>query len=112
MASDIEFVYEEWAKTSKAKAVIHHVGDPDDLILNTARMRDAKHMQSLQVPIQPPDMNLAILEGAAREIRTRSDVTSGASLSNTTARGSRGRSTRGRQINKSLQQHIQSVLRA
>ncbi|KAG2126565.1 uncharacterized protein EDB93DRAFT_1257476 [Suillus bovinus] len=63
LASDIEFVYEEWTKTSKAKVAIHHIGDPDDLVLNTAHMRDAKHMQGLWVPIQPPDMNLAILEG-------------------------------------------------
>ncbi|KAG2126284.1 hypothetical protein DEU56DRAFT_743067 [Suillus clintonianus] len=81
--SDIEFVYEERAKTSKAKAVIRHIGDPDDLVLNTARMRDAKHMQGLRVPVQPPDMNLAILEGAAREIRTRNNTTSGASVTST-----------------------------
>jgi len=116
--SDIEFIYEERAKTSKAKVVIRHNGDPDDLILNTARMHDAKHMQSLRVPIQPPDMNLAILEGAAREIRTRSNnITTGPEASASSSKsvcGLHGRSTRGRQVNTSLQQHsqIQSVLRA
>ncbi|KAG1847728.1 hypothetical protein F4604DRAFT_1500236, partial [Suillus subluteus] len=44
-ASNVEFIYEEQAKTSKAKTVICHVGDPDDLILNTAQMHNAKHMQ-------------------------------------------------------------------
>jgi hypothetical protein len=114
-ASDIEFIYEEREKTSKTKAAIHHNGDPDDFILNTARMRDAKHMQGLRVQIQPPDMNLAILEGAAREIRTRNDATGGTSSSTRSAGGlQHGRGTRGRQINtmRSLQQHsqIQSVL--
>jgi hypothetical protein len=72
-------------KSSKARTVIRHVGDPDDLILNTAWMHDAKHMQGLRVPVQPLDMNLAILEGAAREIRSRSDTTSGASMTSTAA---------------------------
>ncbi|KAG1749271.1 hypothetical protein EDB19DRAFT_1629684 [Suillus lakei] len=108
-ASDVEFVYEERMKSSKAKTVIRHVGDPDDLILNTARMHDAKHMQGLRVPVQPLDMNLAILEGAAREIRSRSDTTSGASMTSSAAQGPRGRGTRGRQVNRSLQQH-QSLL--
>jgi hypothetical protein len=96
-------------KSSKARTVIRHVGDPDDLILNTARMHDAKHMQGLRVPVQPLDMNLVILEGAAREIRSRSDTTSGASMTSTAAQGPRGRGTRGRQVNRSLQQH-RSVL--
>ncbi|KAG1806360.1 uncharacterized protein HD556DRAFT_1428515 [Suillus plorans] len=108
LASDVEFVYEEQAKTSKAKAVIHHIGDPDDLVLNTARMQDAKHMQGLRVPIQPQDMNLAILEGAAREIWTRNDTTGGASTTSIIA-AAHGPRAQGRQVNRSLQQH-QSVL--
>lgn len=73
-------------------------------------MHNAKHMQGLRIPIRQPDMNLAILEGAAREIRTRTnDTTSGAPLTSTSVRGRGGR---GRQVNTSLQQHsqVQSVL--
>ncbi|KAG1784909.1 uncharacterized protein HD556DRAFT_1314704 [Suillus plorans] len=109
LASDVEFVYEERAKTSKAKAVIHHIGDPHDLVLNTARMRDTKHMQGLRVPIQPQDMNLAILEGAAREIRTRNDTTGGASTTSIIA-AAHGPHAKGRQVNRSLQQHRPSLL--
>ncbi|KAG2750188.1 hypothetical protein P692DRAFT_20874686 [Suillus brevipes Sb2] len=111
LASDVEFIYEERLKTSKAKDVIHHIGDPDDLVLNTARMRDAKHMQGLRVPIQPPDMNLAILEGAAKEIRTR-NTTSGASSVTSiiaAAHGPRGRGARGRQVNTRLLRQHRSV---
>jgi len=62
-------------------------------------------------------MNLAILEGAAREIRTRSNTTIGPEASTSSSKSMHrlhGRSTRGRQVNTSLQQHsqIQSVLRA
>ncbi|KAG1833240.1 hypothetical protein DFJ58DRAFT_736126 [Suillus subalutaceus] len=92
-ASDIEFIYEERVKTSKAKTVICHVRDPDDLILNTAWMHNAKHMQGLWVPVQPLDMNLAILEGAAREIRTHNDTTSGASMTSTAAHAPHGQAT-------------------
>ncbi|KAG1784306.1 uncharacterized protein HD556DRAFT_1251521, partial [Suillus plorans] len=104
-ASGTDFIYEERVKTSKTKLAIHHSGDPGDLILNTAQMHNAKHMQGLRIPIRQPDMNLAILEGAAREIRTRTnDTTSGAPLTSTSVRGRGGR---GRQVNTSLQQHSQ-----
>ncbi|KAG2028679.1 hypothetical protein BDR03DRAFT_882924, partial [Suillus americanus] len=106
-ASGTEFIYEERAKTSKTKPVIHHSGDPGDLILNTAQMHDAKHMQGLRIPVRQPDMNLAILEGAAREVRTcTNDTISGASSS------AHGRGVRGRQVNTSLRRHsqVQSVV--
>jgi hypothetical protein len=77
-----EFIYEEHGKTSKTKLVIHHSGDSGDLILNTVQMHDAKHMQGLQIPVQQPDMNFAILEGAAREVWIcTNDTISGASSS-------------------------------
>jgi hypothetical protein len=106
-ASGTEFIYEERAKTSKTKPVIHHSGDPGNLILNTAQMHDAKHMQGLRIPVRQPDMNLAILEGAAREVRTcTNDTISGASSS------AHGRGVRGRQVNTSLRRHsqVQSVV--
>lgn len=69
--SGIEYVYEERQQTEKTKPSVHHIGDANDLVLNTARMRDAKHFHHLRIPTEPLDMDIAIHEGAAGEINLR-----------------------------------------
>lgn len=57
-----------------APVLVH--SDPTDLLLNTARMRDAIHMEKLRFPIDPDLIQLdnAIHEGAAIEIDVRKAV--------------------------------------
>ena len=46
---------------------IVHQGSPDDLVLNTAKMHSAKHIQQLCKTLIPLDMDWAIMEGSAHE---------------------------------------------
>lgn len=52
-------------------AVLHH--NTNDLLLNTARMRDAVHMNQLRFPINPNSIDIenAVYEGAALEVDIR-----------------------------------------
>jgi hypothetical protein len=59
------------------------------LVLNTAQMRDAVHVQHYRINSQPLDANSVIQEGAARVVDARKTADS---MSNDTAtRGGRGR---------------------
>lgn len=75
MTSGFRYVRQEGQTTmNTAPVLVHSV--PTDLLLNTARMRDAVHMEKLRVPIDPALIQLdnAIHEGAAVEIDVRKAV--------------------------------------
>ena len=55
-------------ETSNTRPVIVHKGNQSDFVLNTAKMRDAKHIQKLCEPLTPLDIDWAIMQGCAREI--------------------------------------------
>lgn len=58
----------------KRPVVTHFV--PTDMLLNTARMRDAVHMEPLRFPINPENIALddAILQGSTLEVQVRKTV--------------------------------------
>ena len=73
---------------------MEHLTDPNDLILNTAQMRDAIHVQNFRIPSTPLDEERIIQESVTRAINQRKSATDGASG---TGRGrGRGRGARGR----------------
>lgn len=85
-------IYEERQRTEKTKPAVQHIGNADDLVLNTARMRDARFMRRLRSPLESLTMDSAILEGTAREINLRCAAAKVVSHSTTTSRDqSRGR---------------------
>ncbi|KAI6148028.1 hypothetical protein BKA82DRAFT_151609, partial [Pisolithus tinctorius] len=63
-------IYEEREKTTKtAQRIEHH--DPSDLVLNTAQMRDAAHMQKFRIQVQQLERDQAIHTGAVAEINAQ-----------------------------------------
>jgi hypothetical protein len=73
--SGIEYIYEECQQTSKTKPAVHHIGNVNDLVLNTAQMHDSKHFHHLQILGEPLNMDNSILEGAAEEINLQKTQT-------------------------------------
>ncbi|KAI6137814.1 hypothetical protein BKA82DRAFT_4486738 [Pisolithus tinctorius] len=63
-------VYEEREKTTKTAKRIEH-REPLDLILNTAQMRNACHVQRFRTPVQQLDRDWAIHTGAAAEFNAQ-----------------------------------------
>ncbi|KAI0737866.1 hypothetical protein BC629DRAFT_1687266 [Irpex lacteus] len=62
--SDTRTVYLEREQQAERAAAVHHL-NPDDLVLNTAKMRDARFVQTFA--ISPPDVNLdSVLVAACR----------------------------------------------
>ncbi|KAF8164203.1 hypothetical protein BJ912DRAFT_1150335 [Pholiota molesta] len=49
-ASGSEFIYQERVRTEHRRQIIEHKTCPDDRILNTAKMRDAIHIQKFRIP--------------------------------------------------------------
>ncbi|KAI6039086.1 hypothetical protein EDC04DRAFT_3012242 [Pisolithus marmoratus] len=63
-------VYEEREKTTKTMRRIEH-RNPSDLILNTAQMRDAAHVQRFRTRVQQLERDWAIHMGAAAELNAQ-----------------------------------------
>ncbi|KAI5982242.1 hypothetical protein EDC04DRAFT_2915769 [Pisolithus marmoratus] len=63
-------VYEEREKTTKTTRRIEHLV-PSDLILNTAQMRNATHVQQFRTQVQQLDRDRAIHTGAAAELNAQ-----------------------------------------
>ncbi|CAK5277165.1 unnamed protein product [Mycena citricolor] len=64
-------VYQERVKTTQTQAQIHHRGDRDDVVLNTAQMRDALYLQTFRIDAPPPNLEMVVHESAAKEISLR-----------------------------------------
>ncbi|KAF7335506.1 hypothetical protein MVEN_02204400 [Mycena venus] len=61
-------VFQERIKTSQTAARVTHVQNLDDVVLNTAQMRDAVHVQQFRLDSTPMDLEVIINASAAREI--------------------------------------------
>ena len=64
-------MFQERTETSHKVPVVEHRGDLDQSILNTAQMRDAKHLQKHRIPSQPLNFETTILESAAKAVDVR-----------------------------------------
>lgn len=89
--SDFRYVRQEGQATSRTQAWVSHKV-PDDLLLNTARMRDAALMERLRYPIDAAtiDLDASIYRGARVEIDARKAAALANSQSSSTSRGGRG----------------------
>ena len=55
--------------------MVEHLTNPNDLILNTAQMCDATHLQKFQISSMPLDEETVIQESVARAINQRKSTT-------------------------------------
>ena len=101
MDSGFEFIQQEGHTTSiTCPSIVHN--QPGDLLLNTARMRDAIHMEKLRYPIHADSIQMedAIMAGVTQEINVRKETVIGdaggsGSGGSRGGRGLRGRGLRG-----------------
>ena len=88
-------MFQERTQTSHKVPVVEHRGDLDQSILNTAQMRDAKHIQKHRIPSQPLDFDTTVHESAARAVDVRKAsnalLASGSNKKTTPAMRARGR---------------------
>ncbi|KAJ7796457.1 hypothetical protein B0H13DRAFT_1674837, partial [Mycena leptocephala] len=64
-------VYQERAKTDQTRAQIAHTRNIEDIVLNTAQMRDAIHVQKFRVAAETLDFDAVVLRSAAKELDAR-----------------------------------------
>jgi len=85
--------------TENTHAIVQHLDGPNDLILNTAQMRDAVHVQRHRVPSTELDTLSVVQESSARTIDARRMAAGTSNLLNSAVRGrgrGRGRAVAGR----------------
>ncbi|KAF7976628.1 hypothetical protein HWV62_5933 [Athelia sp. TMB] len=63
-------IYQEREMTNSTRSVVSHI-DPYDVMLNTAQMRDALHVQKFRMPAEILDEQAVITASVAREIDLR-----------------------------------------
>ncbi|KAJ7932017.1 hypothetical protein B0H13DRAFT_1451673, partial [Mycena leptocephala] len=61
-------VFQERVRTDQTKAQIAHSTNPTDLVLNTAQMRDAVHLQRFRIDTPHLDSDTVILQSAVNEL--------------------------------------------
>ncbi|KAK7006456.1 hypothetical protein R3P38DRAFT_3038299 [Favolaschia claudopus] len=61
-------VFQERQRTEQTRAEIVHTQNLTDLVLNTAQMRDAKHVQRFRINTSPLDADTVIHQSAVNEI--------------------------------------------
>jgi len=92
------YVYQERVRTQRRAPIVEHLRNPDDLILNTAQMRDAVHVQKFRIPPDALD-EPAILDASVRRVidqrKHQKDDTEKKRKDNA-ERGVRGRGSRAR----------------
>ncbi|KAJ3805860.1 hypothetical protein F5876DRAFT_81326 [Lentinula aff. lateritia] len=59
--------FQERQKSQKLKGVVVHRGNPQDQLLNTAQMRDAKYIQRFRIQAEPLSFNLVLEQSATHE---------------------------------------------
>ncbi|KAJ7110547.1 hypothetical protein C8R44DRAFT_633975 [Mycena epipterygia] len=64
-------VFQERAKTTLMRSEIVHSRNPHDIVLNTAQMRDAVHMQRFRVHSEALDFDTVVHQSAAKELKAR-----------------------------------------
>lgn len=86
----MRYVYQERIRTDKTTRVVEHLSNPNDLILNTAQMRDATHVQKFRIPSIPLDEDRVIQKSVSRAINQRKSVND-ATSQRVQGQGGRGR---------------------
>ncbi|KAF9070031.1 hypothetical protein BDP27DRAFT_1420467 [Rhodocollybia butyracea] len=66
--------FQEREKSSEMKGGVVHQGDPSDLVLNTAQMRDGKYVQKYRMASQPLQLERILDESSAREWRKENSL--------------------------------------
>ncbi|KAF8180489.1 hypothetical protein K438DRAFT_1908238 [Mycena galopus ATCC 62051] len=61
-------VYQERQRTNQTRAQIAHLNNPTDFVLNTAQMRDAKHLQRFRINTPILDEEIVIHQSAVNEL--------------------------------------------
>ncbi|KAJ7823425.1 hypothetical protein B0H14DRAFT_2597923 [Mycena olivaceomarginata] len=64
-------VFQERFKTNQTRAEIVHTRNVQDIVLNTAQMRDAVHLQMFRVQSETLDLNTIVHNSAAKELKVR-----------------------------------------
>ncbi|KAK7027831.1 hypothetical protein R3P38DRAFT_3315357 [Favolaschia claudopus] len=64
-------VFQERVKTSQTAARVAHTENVDDIVLNTAQMRDAVYLQQYRINSVQMDVDRVITESAAKQIDAR-----------------------------------------
>ncbi|KAF8178467.1 hypothetical protein BJ912DRAFT_1045365 [Pholiota molesta] len=121
-ASGFKHIYQERIRTEHQQPIIEHKVNPDDLILNTAKMRDAIHIQKYRIsscPIDDQEEEMIISTSVKALIDSRKAPSAGHGLARGMARGrgvhdaprARATSTRGRRgRGQGSGQHSDSLL--
>ncbi|EGO00941.1 hypothetical protein SERLA73DRAFT_71910 [Serpula lacrymans var. lacrymans S7.3] len=78
--SGIRYVYQERVRTDHTLPTVAH-RHPSDLILNTAQMRDAAHVQHFRINLPIPDIEEVLTGSVAREVDARRSSTAQKALS-------------------------------
>jgi hypothetical protein len=71
--SGFRYVYQERVQTQRRAPIVQHLRNPDQLILNTAQMCDAVHLQKFQIPPGPLE-EPAIVDASVRRVLTRENA--------------------------------------
>lgn len=66
--AQIRHVYQERERTDATEPIISHVRNPEDIVLNTAQMRDAAYVQRFRLQSPLLDEDQIITASAAREV--------------------------------------------
>ncbi|KAJ7157732.1 hypothetical protein C8R46DRAFT_1355172 [Mycena filopes] len=64
-------VFQERFKTAQTRAEILHTQNVHDIVLNTAQMRDAVHLQKFRVECETLDFDTVVHNSAAKELKAR-----------------------------------------
>ncbi|KAK7015952.1 hypothetical protein R3P38DRAFT_3203654 [Favolaschia claudopus] len=70
-ATATQAVYQERTKTNQIRSEIAHRSNIDDVVLNTAQMRDAVHVQKFRVASEPLNLDIIVHASAVKEIQAR-----------------------------------------
>ncbi|CAK5266202.1 unnamed protein product, partial [Mycena citricolor] len=71
LVASLSPVYQERVKTTQSQARIHHQGDRDDVVLNTAQMQDALYLETFRIDALPRNLEMVVHESAAKEMSLR-----------------------------------------
>ncbi|KAF8966226.1 hypothetical protein BDZ97DRAFT_1657897 [Flammula alnicola] len=98
--SGFRYVYQERVRTQRRAPIVQHIKNPDDLILNTAQMRDAIHLQKFRIPPAVLD-EPAVIDASVRRMidkrkKSKEDTEKEASGQASMRGHSRGRGARAR----------------
>ena len=64
----VRYIYQERERTDQTQPMVSHSKHPEDLMLNTAQMRDAIHVQAYRLRSPDLDEEDIIMASAAREV--------------------------------------------